>query len=226
MNKFILKGNLTQEPTVRQSTNGGSVTRFTVACNRINPREGQPTADYFRCVAFGKSADLIAQYFHTGAAILIEGRIAINSYKTQNGETAWSTDVIVERFEFCEKASSAHQQGQSGYAQGSPQNQQVNYQGQQDNYSAAPQNYGYAQATPQNQQNNAQAAPQNQQNNAQAAAPQGQHVSNFSALNPPTYTNPWQGTEEFTPYQPPVPGNAPAFNPEDVDSVAEEVPFH
>ena len=197
MNKFILKGNLTQEPTVRQSQNGGSVTRFTVACNRVNPREGQPTADYFRCVAFGKSAELIAQYFHTGTAILIEGRIAISSYKTQNGETAWSTDVIVERFEFCEKASSAHQQGQSGYAQGSSQNQQGNY-------SATPQNYGgYTQANP---QNNTQANPQNSQNNA------------------PTYTNPWQGTE-FTPYQPPVPGNAPAFNPEDVDSVSEEVPF-
>lgn len=98
MNKVILIGRLTKDPELRfaQGT-GKSITRFTVAVSR---RMKKDEADFINCVAFGKTGEAIAQYLTKGRSIAITGGIRTGSYDAKDGTKRYTTDVIVESFEF------------------------------------------------------------------------------------------------------------------------------
>ena len=64
MNYALLIGRLTKDPEVREN-----VTRFSIAVDRRFKRDGEPTVDFFNCVAFGKTADFVAKYFFKGKQI-------------------------------------------------------------------------------------------------------------------------------------------------------------
>lgn len=94
MNRVILKGRLTKDPSI--GTNSTKVAKYTLAVNRFN--EG---ADFISCVAFGKAAEFAEKYLTKGQEILVEGRIQTGSYDKQDGTKVYTTDVVVERHEFC-----------------------------------------------------------------------------------------------------------------------------
>lgn len=102
MNSVALTGRFTRDPDVRYTDNGLSIARFTIAVDRRFKRENEATADFIRCVAFGKTAEFIEKYFQKGMKIGINGRIQTGSYKSQDGDTVYTTDVIVENCEFGE----------------------------------------------------------------------------------------------------------------------------
>ena len=67
MNKVILMGRLTRDPEVRRTAgeNANAVASYTLAVDRKYKRDGdEQTADFIRCVAFGKSAEFVEQYLH------------------------------------------------------------------------------------------------------------------------------------------------------------------
>ncbi len=97
MNKVILIGRLTADPEIRQSENT-NVGKYTMAVDRRN--DG---TDFIRCVTFGRGADFAEKYLHKGIKIAITGRIQTGSYKDKDGKTVYTTDVIVDEQEFCEK---------------------------------------------------------------------------------------------------------------------------
>lgn len=66
------------------------------------PRVGSEDADWPRCVAFGKTAEFINEYFAKGDRIGITGRIQTGKYENADGNTVWTTDVIVERADFAD----------------------------------------------------------------------------------------------------------------------------
>lgn len=105
MNKVELVGRLTRDPEVRYSQNGNNtaVAHFSVAVNRRYAKEGEQTADFISCVAFGKTAEFIERYFHKGNAIGITGRIQTGSYTNKDGAKVYTTDVLTEEVEFVEK---------------------------------------------------------------------------------------------------------------------------
>lgn len=105
MNKVELVGRLTRDPEVRYSQNGNNtaVAHFSVAVNRRYAKEGEQTADFINCVAFGKTAEFIERYFHKGNAIGITGRIQTGSYTNKDGAKVYTTDVLTEEVEFVEK---------------------------------------------------------------------------------------------------------------------------
>ena len=111
MNNVILMGRLTRDPELKYSQAGKAYCRFTVAINREFNRE---EADFINCLAFGKTAETIAEYLRKGRRIALQGRISVSSYE-QNGETKWSTEVIVDKFEFVDTANANG--GQSSYTQ-------------------------------------------------------------------------------------------------------------
>lgn len=78
MNKAILIGRLTRDAQTRY-TDGVepmAVSRFTLAVDRKTKREeGQQTADFISCVAFGKIGQFIEKYGRQGVKLAIEGRI-------------------------------------------------------------------------------------------------------------------------------------------------------
>lgn len=111
MNKVILIGRLARDPEVRQTQSNEpiAVCRFSVAVDRpysSKRKEGDATADFINCICFGKRGESIGQYFRKGNRIAINGRLQVNSWQDNNGQKRYSTDVIVEDFEFCENKGS------------------------------------------------------------------------------------------------------------------------
>ncbi len=113
MNKVILMGRLTRDPEVRYSTSGDNqlaIARYTLAVDRRFRRDGdQQTADFIRCVAFGRGGEFAEKYFHQGTKIVVEGRIQTGSYQNKEGQTVYTTEVVVENQEFAESKAAAEQ---------------------------------------------------------------------------------------------------------------------
>lgn len=99
MNKVVLTGRLTKDAELRFAAGSGTaVARFTLAVNR---RMKKDEADFISCIAFGKTAELIVQYFQKGSAITIaDGSIQTGSYEAQDGTRRYTTEVICREIEF------------------------------------------------------------------------------------------------------------------------------
>ena len=113
MNSVSLMGRLTRDPEVRYTANTQMANaRFVVAVNRKLSKEkrheaennGYPTADFISCVAWGKTAENIGNYFHKGNRIAITGHIQTGSYENQQGQRIYTTDVVVDSFDFVESS--------------------------------------------------------------------------------------------------------------------------
>ena len=115
MNKVVLVGRLTRDPEVRysQNQNQTAVARYRLAVDRRFKREGEQTADFISCVAFGKAAEFAEKYLRQGTKIAITGRIQTGSYTNREGQKVYTTDVVVEEQEFAES------KGASGNIEGS-----------------------------------------------------------------------------------------------------------
>ena len=103
MNKVMESGRLTKdaEITYTQGSNM-AVARFTLAVDRRFKQEGQPTADFIRFIAFGKTAEFFERFGRKGTKFFIEGRIQTGSYTNKDGQKVYTTDVVVENAEFGE----------------------------------------------------------------------------------------------------------------------------
>ena len=111
MNKVILMGRLTRDPEVRysQGENATAVARYTLAVDRRFKRDGEATADFINCVAFGRAAEFAERYFRQGIRIVITGRIQTGSYTNRDGVKAYTTDIVVEEQEFAESKAASDQ---------------------------------------------------------------------------------------------------------------------
>ena len=79
------------------------VARYTLAVDRRRrSADGQQSADFISCVAFGRSAEFAEKYLHKGIKILVTGRIQTGSYTNREGNRVYTTDVVVEDQEFAE----------------------------------------------------------------------------------------------------------------------------
>lgn len=122
MNKVILMGRLTRDPDVRytQGDNSTCIARYTLAVDRRTKREGQDSADFISCVAFGKSGEFAEKYLKKGTKMAVVGRIQTGSYTNQNGQKVYTTEIIVEEQEFAESKSAS-----SGVQNQAPQQQKA-----------------------------------------------------------------------------------------------------
>ncbi len=110
MNKVILMGRLTRDPEVRysQGDSQGAVARYTLAVDRRFKRDGEASADFINCVAFGRAAEFAERYLRQGVKIAVTGRIQTGSYTNRDGVKVYTTDIVIEEQEFAEsKAASA-----------------------------------------------------------------------------------------------------------------------
>ncbi len=111
MNKVILMGRLTADPELRQTPNGVSSCRFTVAINRpfVDKATGQRNADFISCIAWRQTAEFVSRYFKKGSMICVEGTLRNNNYQDKNHPdiTHYTTDVQVDSVEFTGSKSEA-----------------------------------------------------------------------------------------------------------------------
>ena len=104
MNKVILMGRLTRDPEVRysQGEQATAIARYTLAVDRRFKRDGDQTADFIGCVAFGKLGEFAEKYLRKGTKVVVTGRIQTGSYTNKEGQKVYTTDVVVEDQEFAE----------------------------------------------------------------------------------------------------------------------------
>lgn len=102
-----------------------AIARYTLAVDRRyhgNARDGEQTADFIPCVAFGKAGEHAEKYYRKGIKIAVSGRIQTGSYTNRDGVKVYTTDVIVEEQEFAESKGSGQNGAQSGQQGGYGQN--------------------------------------------------------------------------------------------------------
>ena len=122
-------GRLVRDPEIRysQGENSLAIARYTLAVDRRGRRnqgDGQPTADFIRCVAFGQRAEFAEKYFRQGMRVLVSGRIQTGSYTNREGQKVYTTEVILEDQEFADSKGAGNggsgnynSAAQTGYAE-------------------------------------------------------------------------------------------------------------
>ncbi|MCW6094726.1 single-stranded DNA-binding protein [Clostridium sporogenes] len=115
MNKIQLVGRLTKDPELTFAPGTGTaVTKFTLAVNRPQFDKSKPQeADFIPCVCFGKRAEAIANYVQKGHRFGLSGRLQINKYVDKEGNNRWSTDIVIEDFEFLQDKGSKINENES-----------------------------------------------------------------------------------------------------------------
>ena len=113
MNKVILSGRFTKDPEQRMMSNQTEFSRFSLACQSsfVN-KDGERDTEFINCVAFGKIAATINRYCKKGAMIVAQGRIKNSSYDAQDGTKRYTTDVVVDNFEFAGSVQNKNGQAQ------------------------------------------------------------------------------------------------------------------
>lgn len=102
LNKVFLYGNLTRDPEVRALPSGQQVASFSLATNRTyTDKNGakQEQVEYHNVVAFGRTADVIAQYLKKGRPVFVEGRIQTRSWEKE-GQKQYRTEIVIDNFQF------------------------------------------------------------------------------------------------------------------------------
>ena len=105
MNRVVLMGRLTRDPEIRYSNgeNALAIARFTLAVDRrFNRRDGEQTADFITCKAFGKQAEFAERFLRQGIKVAASGRIETGSYTNRDGVKVYTTEVILDEIEFAE----------------------------------------------------------------------------------------------------------------------------
>lgn len=111
INKVVLIGRLVKDPELRFAAGSGTaVCRFTLAVNRQFKKD---EADFISCIAFGKTGETIAQYITKGRQLAISGNIRTGSYEAQDGTRRYTTDVVIEGFDFIDSGNGGSK-GNSG----------------------------------------------------------------------------------------------------------------
>ena len=102
MNNFNGIGRIVKDLEVKTSQGGTAVLNNTVAINRPfkNKQTGEREADFINFVAFGKTAEIIAQYHQKGSLIGLTGRMQSRSYENSNSQKVFVTELVVNEMHF------------------------------------------------------------------------------------------------------------------------------
>ncbi len=99
VNKVILVGNVGRDPELRYTASGRAVANFSLATNyRSKDVDGnwQDHTEWHRCVAWARLAEIMNQYAPKGKQIYIEGRLQTRQWDDKDGNTRYTTEIVVE----------------------------------------------------------------------------------------------------------------------------------
>ena len=108
MNRVVLVGRLTRDPELRNTNSGVPVVSFTIAVNRTftSSQSGEREADFINCICFNKQAENLNRFIKKGGLVGVDGRIQTGSYDGADGKKVYTTDVIIENFQFLDTRGS------------------------------------------------------------------------------------------------------------------------
>jgi single-strand DNA-binding protein len=111
MNRTVLVGRLTADPTLKYTPNGVPVATFTLAVNRpFSNQSGEREADFINCVVWRKPAENAANFLKKGSLAGVDGRIQTRNYEGQDGKRVYVTEVQAESVQFLEPKGEKRQQ--------------------------------------------------------------------------------------------------------------------
>jgi single-strand DNA-binding protein len=103
-NQVTLIGNLTRDPDIRYTPKGTAVARVSLAINRKWRNDAgveQEEVTFVDCDAWGKTAELVAQYTAKGDPLFVTGRLKLDSWEDKNtGEKKTRLGVVIEQMQF------------------------------------------------------------------------------------------------------------------------------
>ncbi|MCG8588377.1 MAG: single-stranded DNA-binding protein [Proteobacteria bacterium] len=138
VNKVILIGNLGRDPELRYTQNGQAVVNFTLATSENwTDKSGERVerTEWHRIVAWGRTAELCAQYLSKGRTVYIEGRLQTREWEDKEGQKRRTTEINAQTVQFLGGPRGAGSgggggggggsapgggQGGGGYSQGGP----------------------------------------------------------------------------------------------------------
>lgn len=102
VNKAILLGNLGKDPEIRYTQSGNAVANFTLATTerRKQGDEWVDHTEWHNVTVWGKSAENAEKYLQKGSQVYIEGRIQTRKWEDKEGNTRWTTEVVVADIQF------------------------------------------------------------------------------------------------------------------------------
>jgi len=103
VNKVIILGRLGQDPDVRATAGGTQVVNLNVATNELGAKDEtgvrQDITEWHRCVLFGRTAEIAAQYLKKGSQVYLEGRLQTRKWKDQQGNDRYSTEIVANEMQ-------------------------------------------------------------------------------------------------------------------------------
>lgn len=113
LNQCQFIGHLGRDVESRYMPSGDAVANFSIACNwKGKDSEG---CEWIRCVAFGKLAEICAEYLHKASQVYVSGRMRTRKYQDKDGQDRYSTEIVAERIQMLDgkpagEAESAREQ--------------------------------------------------------------------------------------------------------------------
>jgi len=104
LNRIILVGKLTDDPEVRSTVEGLQVAKFQLGVERYVAEGAQKQMDIIDVVAWRRLAEICGQYLKKGALVLVEGRIQVRSFDSDNGVRKWATEVVARSIKMLDGA--------------------------------------------------------------------------------------------------------------------------
>lgn len=116
MNTVIITGRATADCELKQTTSGTFVTAFSVAVKRaFKNANGEHESDFFACVAYNKTAEIIGKYVKKGDLIGIIGRLQKRNYTSKDERKIYVVEIIVENVEFFQSKKKETPQHEPSY---------------------------------------------------------------------------------------------------------------
>lgn len=118
-NRIILVGNLTRDPELSYTPSNTAICKFGMATNHKWRDRDQNTKEevcFVDCVLFGKSAETFNQYMSKGRSVLVEGRLTLNQWTSQEGQKRSKHEVFVENFTFMGGGRGGQEAGETATA--------------------------------------------------------------------------------------------------------------
>lgn len=106
MNKIILLATLTKDVELRYLQGGYAIATLNLAHNKkVKKQDGSQSERvlYIKATCFGKTAEMVKQYFNKGSRILISGELTLNSWQDYNGNKRSEHSILIENIDFIDK---------------------------------------------------------------------------------------------------------------------------
>lgn len=97
LNQCQFIGRLGKDVETRYLPEGDAVSSFSLACNwKGRDTEG---VEWIRIVAFGKLAEICAEYLHSGSQVYISGRMRTRKWQAKDGTDRYTTEIVADRMQ-------------------------------------------------------------------------------------------------------------------------------